>query len=129
MNAALNPMNAEHLKVYACPQWRSNLKATAGSLECANCGKSYQIHDGIPDFLLEDLVRSAHPVLRKVLKIDLLARIYETRLWYSQVLRLATGRRVLHCASKWGLRGFEVPTLEQMLGEAGFESCHFKTSC
>jgi uncharacterized protein YbaR (Trm112 family) len=64
----INPMNAEDLKVYACPQCRSNLKATAGSLECANCGKSYQTHDGIPDFLLEDLGRSAHPVLRKVRK-------------------------------------------------------------
>jgi uncharacterized protein YbaR (Trm112 family) len=81
VNAALSLMNAENLKVYACPQCRSNLKATAGSLECANCGKSYEICDGIPDFLLGDLARSAHPVLRRVRMIDLLARIYETRLW------------------------------------------------
>jgi hypothetical protein len=37
-------------------------------------------------------------------------------------------RRVLHCGSKWGLRVFEVQALERMLGEAGFESCHSKTS-
>jgi SAM-dependent methyltransferase len=92
VNAALSPMNAEDLKVYACPQCRSNLKATAGNLECTNCGKSYEIRDGIPDFLLEDLAQSAHPVLRKVRMIDLLARIYETKLWYPQVLRLAAGK-------------------------------------
>jgi SAM-dependent methyltransferase len=92
VNAATSPMNAEDLKVYACPQCRSNLKATAGSFECASCGKSYEIRDGIPDFLLEDPARSVHPVLRKVRMIDWLARIYETKLWYPVVLRLAAGK-------------------------------------
>lgn len=59
MNAALSPMNAEDLKVYACPRCRSNLKATAGSLECANCGKSYEIRDGIPTSYLR-ILREAH---------------------------------------------------------------------
>lgn len=38
MNVALSPLNAEDLKVYACLQCRSNLKAIADNLVCGNCG-------------------------------------------------------------------------------------------
>jgi len=49
--------------------------------------------EGIPDFLREELSRSADPVLRRMRFIDRMARIYESRLWYPAVLNIYGGFR------------------------------------
>jgi hypothetical protein len=49
------------------------------------CGLDYPVRNGIPDFIAEDLSKSPHPVLRLVSRIDRLAKIYETPLWYPLV--------------------------------------------
>jgi ubiquinone/menaquinone biosynthesis C-methylase UbiE len=54
---------------------------------------TYPILEGIPDFILEDLAESLSQVLRNIPKIDWLARIYETKLWYPFVLNLYGGWR------------------------------------
>jgi ubiquinone/menaquinone biosynthesis C-methylase UbiE len=60
-------------------------------LRCSICSQAYPIREGIPDFILEELSRSADPVLRRMRFIDRMARIYETRLWYPVVLNLYGG--------------------------------------
>lgn len=67
----------------------ARFERSAAWLECSGCGRIYNIRDDIPDFLLADPAKDVHPVLRKVRVIDWLAPIYETRLWYPNVLRLA----------------------------------------
>ena len=70
-------------------------------LRCPACSRAYPITEGIPDFILEELSRSADPVLRRMRFIDRMARIYETRLWYPIVLNL-------YC-------GFHSPSLAQLV--------------
>jgi SAM-dependent methyltransferase len=78
---------------YACPHCKRPVRADAAGLRCPACGKTYPIADGIPDFLGEDLARSADPELRRMRFIDRMARIYETPLWYPIVLKLFGGLR------------------------------------
>lgn len=82
---------AADLAAYACPRCKRRLRAEAGSLRCLACSKAYPVADGIPDFVLERLEKSADPVLRRMAAIDRMARIYETRLWYPIVLKLFGG--------------------------------------
>ncbi len=49
------------------------------------------VKNGIPDFILENLTKSAHPVLRSVHLFDKLAKIYETPLWYPIIYRFSVG--------------------------------------
>ena len=60
-------------------------------LRCSTCSQDYPIHEGIPDFIGEELSRSADPVLRRMRFIDRMARIYETRFWYPIVLNVYGG--------------------------------------
>ncbi len=65
------------------------------------CSKTYPIANGIPDFILEELSKSADPVLRRMRFIDRMASIYESDLWYPVVMKL------------YG--GFHSPTLPQLV--------------
>jgi ubiquinone/menaquinone biosynthesis C-methylase UbiE len=60
-------------------------------LFCEKCGVEYPLRSGIPDFILEDLSKSAHPILRSVSRFDRLAKIYETWRWYPIAYRLYGG--------------------------------------
>jgi SAM-dependent methyltransferase len=84
---------ANDLEVYACPVCKRLLRQEEGALHCQTCSKTYPISDGIPDFILEELSRSADPVLRRMRFIDRMARIYESRLWYPIVLNIYGGFR------------------------------------
>jgi ubiquinone/menaquinone biosynthesis C-methylase UbiE len=64
-----------------------------GVLRCPTCSKAYPIRQGIPDFVLEELSRSADPELRRMRFIDQIARIYETKLWYPVILKVFGGFR------------------------------------
>ena len=89
------------LGIYACPACKRLLRQEESVLHCPICSRAYPIRDGIPDFILEELSRSADPVLRRMRFIDRMASIYETRLWYPIVLNL------------YG--GFHSPSLEQLV--------------
>ena len=72
-------------------------------LRCLLCARDYPIIEGTPDFVLEELSRSADPVLRRMRFIDRMARMYETKLWYPLVLNL------------YG--GFESPSLPRLVNK------------
>ena len=76
---------------YVCPQCRSRLSSVTGSLLCERCGSRYPVKNAIPDFVVEDLSVSTHPILRSVSRIDRSAKIYETRLWYPIVYHFYGG--------------------------------------
>lgn len=82
---------ASELGTYACPVCKRPLRSEAGVLRCPTCSGTYPIREGIPDFILEELSRSADPELRRMRFIDRMARIYETRLWYPIVMNLYGG--------------------------------------
>ncbi|HXY15584.1 MAG TPA: methyltransferase domain-containing protein [Terriglobales bacterium] len=79
--------------LYVCPACKGGLHEEGGTIRCISCSRTYPIMDGIPDFLGEELARSADPVLRRMRFIDRMARIYETKLWYPVVLNLYGGIR------------------------------------
>jgi ubiquinone/menaquinone biosynthesis C-methylase UbiE/uncharacterized protein YbaR (Trm112 family) len=79
--------------IYACPACKRELESADGSLRCNACNVTYPIRDRIPDFILEDLAQSSSEILREIGRIDWLARIYETKLWYPLVLSLYGGWR------------------------------------
>jgi SAM-dependent methyltransferase len=89
-------------RIYACPVCKHLLHSQGGELRCPTCSQAYPVREGIPDFILEELSRSADPELRRMRFIDRMARIYETRLWYPIVLNL------------YG--GFHSPSLAQLIG-------------
>ena len=79
--------------IYVCPTCRHLLLGDKGMLCCSDCSKAYPIVEGIPDFILEELSRSADPALRRMRFIDRMVRIYESRLWYPVVLAVYGGFR------------------------------------
>jgi SAM-dependent methyltransferase len=81
------------LAIYVCPACQGPLRQEEGLLRCPACAHAYPIREGIPDFLGEELARSADPELRRMRFIDRMAGIYETRLWYPIVLKVYGGMR------------------------------------
>ncbi len=77
--------------IYVCPKCKGRLSPKVEALSCQACRVTYPIVERIPDFILEDLTQSTHPILRKVKGFDWLARIYETKLWYPLVINLYGG--------------------------------------
>jgi SAM-dependent methyltransferase len=76
---------------YVCPACRLPLSSKMDRLFCQHCDVEYAVLNGIPDFVLEDLSKSAHPILRSVPRLDKLANIYETWLWYPLVYHFYGG--------------------------------------
>jgi SAM-dependent methyltransferase len=101
MNMSADTAPVNELEVYACPVCRRPLRQEDASLRCSACAQSFPIIDSIPDFIREELSRSADPVLRRMRFIDRMARIYETKLWYPIVL------------TAYG--GFRSPSLRQLI--------------
>jgi SAM-dependent methyltransferase len=81
------------LGIYACPVCKRLLRQQDSALICVPCSQTFPIKEGIPDFLLEELSRSADPELRRMRFIDRMAGIYESKLWYPLVLNLYGGLR------------------------------------
>jgi SAM-dependent methyltransferase len=76
---------------YVCPVCRLPLSLRMSGLFCQRCGVEYPFKSGIPDFILEDLSKSTHPILRSTSSLDKLANIYETWLWYPIVYHFYGG--------------------------------------
>jgi uncharacterized protein YbaR (Trm112 family) len=64
MTADTSP--ASELGIYACPTCKRLLRQEEGALRCLTCSQAYPIREGIPDYILEELSRSADPVLRRM---------------------------------------------------------------
>jgi ubiquinone/menaquinone biosynthesis C-methylase UbiE len=107
-----DPTPEASLSIYVCPICKGPLVHADESLLCATCSQTYPIRDGIPDFLKENLARSQDPELRRMTMIDRMAKIYESKLWYSVVL------------AAYG--GFESPSLPQLIAKVTqkLESVH-----
>jgi len=124
MNAVT--ISGSGLEVYVCPDCKRHLRQEDGALRCPSCSKAYPLRQGIPDFVLEELSRSADPELRRMRFIDQIARIYETKL---AVFTFTAGRggilRYRQVRARMrrdhGLHVFELPEIEQYLTDSGFE--------
>ena len=72
---------------FACPKCKRPLHSGENVLQCSECNRTYRIEGGIPDLLSGDAQASS--VLQMAKKVDFLAPIYESRLWYQLLLNLA----------------------------------------
>jgi len=77
---------------YVCPSCKGPLTRGGESLDCRACQGFYPIVDRIPDFTGKDMDSRINPALR-TMKASLIARLYETRLWYPVVLRIVGGSK------------------------------------
>lgn len=97
--AVMNPPQGVELMVepeaftdiYVCPRCHGPLEAWIDSLACPACRRFYPYVDGIPDFLLSELVPDSGPILRRIGGMDVLARVYESRWWYPFVIAVYAG--------------------------------------
>jgi SAM-dependent methyltransferase len=97
---------------YACPKCKHTLYPTENALQCVACNQTYPIVDSIPDFLAGGSGADLAPILRIARGMDILAPIYENRLWYQALLNLAgAGRNSLHSIAK-----FHTEALKEITG-------------
>jgi len=76
---------------YVCPSCRETMRLQAQALSCSKCGRAYPLFNDTPEFISGDLHRSSDPALRRMRFIDKMAKIYETQLWYTLVMKLYGG--------------------------------------
>ncbi len=79
---------------YVCPLCKSSLLLSPGGYSCQFCQKTYYIKNDIPNFLTQPESESENPMIKSVGKLDKLAKIYETRLWYPIVYHIYGGIRI-----------------------------------
>lgn len=97
---------------YACPKCKHTLHPTENALQCVACNQTYPIVDSIPDFLAGGSGADLAPILRIARGMDILAPIYENRLWYQALLNLSgAGRNSLH-----SIANFHTETLKEVTG-------------
>jgi SAM-dependent methyltransferase len=77
--------------LYVCPLCKSNLKNHKSYYLCGNCHNKFAIDNGIPDFFKPIKTENKNIILQSINKIDILAKIYETPLWYPIVYHIYGG--------------------------------------
>ena len=82
-------MNSNNKINYACPKCKKLLNLDSHALFCHVCEQDYPFVDGIPDFVKETVSSESNPLLNMAKKMDLLAAIYESKIWYQFVLKMA----------------------------------------
>ena len=107
---------------FACPKCKRPLHSGENALQCGECNRTYLIEGGIPDFISGDAQASL--VLQMAKKVDFLAPIYESRLWYSILLKLAGagGSSIVSIASfhSENLKGITGSVLDVACGTATY---------
>jgi len=88
-------MKTYHYALYVCPQCKGELASDENILHCPACQRIYPILDGIPNFLLVRPQESSNRILRNIERVDNLARLYESKLWYPFVLNFYGGLGVM----------------------------------
>lgn len=76
---------------YVCPGCKGALRLDDEAYVCLACQDAYPIRNGIPDFVLDDLAQSRHPILRSAWAFDILSAIYETWFWYPFFINVVCG--------------------------------------
>lgn len=76
---------------YVCPSCKGALELKGEVFVCPPCQVSYPVINGIPDFILQDLSHSSHPVFRRLWTFDILAPVYESLFWYNFYINLVGG--------------------------------------
>jgi ubiquinone/menaquinone biosynthesis C-methylase UbiE len=71
---------------FACPKCKRPLRSGENTLTCSECNRTYPIVGGIPDFLSQASL--APDALHIAKAMDLVAPIYESRLFVSVLLKL-----------------------------------------
>jgi ubiquinone/menaquinone biosynthesis C-methylase UbiE/uncharacterized protein YbaR (Trm112 family) len=84
---SMNETTSINLVSFACPKCKRPLHSGDNAFYCNGCDQSYPIVEGIPDFLA-GVLQDDH-TLRMAKKVDLIAPIYESRIWYQLLLNLA----------------------------------------
>jgi len=79
---------------FVCPLCKSSLLLSSRGYSCQFCQKTYFIKNDVPNFLTQPESESVNPIIKSVSRIDKLAKIYETRLWYPIVYHLYGGIRI-----------------------------------
>jgi SAM-dependent methyltransferase len=102
---------------FACPKCKRPLHSGENALQCSECNRTYPIEDGIPDFISGD--SSLAPVSSMAKKVDLMAPIYESRLWYQLALRLGGAIS----SSVGSIARFHSETLEGITGSVLDVAC------
>jgi len=78
---------------YVCPSCKGPLTRGGEAFDCRACQATYPIVDRrIPDFTRRDLNSRSNPALR-TMNSSLIARLYETKLWYPLILKIVGGRK------------------------------------
>ena len=72
---------------FACPKCKRPLRSVDNALYCSECHRTYPIVGGIPDFLSQASLAPA--TLRIAKTMDLVAPIYESRLFVSVLVKLS----------------------------------------
>jgi len=72
---------------FACPICKRPLRSGDNTLDCSECNRTYPITGGIPNFLSQTSLTPTASRLAKVM--DLVAPIYETRLFVSVLTKLS----------------------------------------
>jgi ubiquinone/menaquinone biosynthesis C-methylase UbiE len=75
---------------FACPKCKRPLRSADNALYCTECNRTYPIAGGIPDFLSQGSLAPATLRIAKVM--DIVAPIYESRLFASVLLKLSSVR-------------------------------------
>jgi SAM-dependent methyltransferase len=108
---------------FACPKCKCLLRSGDNTLHCGECNQTYPIIGGIPDFLVGDSRASLAPVRRMVKGVDLLAPIYESRLWYQLLLNLAGAGS----SSLQSIASFHSKTMQGITGSVLDVACGLAT--
>jgi ubiquinone/menaquinone biosynthesis C-methylase UbiE len=110
-----------HIKTvgFACPKCKHPLRSIDRALQCSECGRTYPIAGGIPDFLSGDTRASLAPIVEMARKMDLIAQTYEAPLWYSMLLNLSGA---VH-TSILSIANFHTGTLEGITGSILDAAC------
>jgi ubiquinone/menaquinone biosynthesis C-methylase UbiE len=84
---------------FACPKDKYPLQSMNDALHCTECGKTYPIINGIPDFLLGDLQAESAPVFggtsgittlkQMANRMDFFSTVYDSRFFGSVLLKLS----------------------------------------
>ncbi len=87
---AISTPEADALAVYACPACKETLELAENGLRCSVCDKTFPLVGGIPDFLVGEHEQVLGQRGRGMTGV--VVPVYETRLWYVPILRLAGGK-------------------------------------
>lgn len=109
---------------FACPKCKRPLRSVDNALYCGECGRTYPIVGGIPDFLSQTSLAPAALRIAKVM--DFVAPIYESRLFVSALTRLSGvrgGSRLIDSIASYhsqNLKGITGSVLDVACGPATY---------